>query len=430
MASTVTVTQAAKIVPTANASATGDTVLVGDGIHDHTSEETITKGGVIVRPANKGKCTIKGAPIHVTGSLAEFRDFILQYGSTNQTVCNLRGAGVKFLNNVCQFLNKTTKRNDWFYIGANNVLFEGNDIPGKSGLGNIVLVGAGSVYTGVKILNNRIYKHSAGSTPDVTNGYEMIRIGNSTVAAKNFGCEVAGNTLEDSSMPDSELITVKSSGNDIHDNTIKNCSATICLRHGRLNKVRNNNFQNGGLRIYGRGHEVTGNKFTRNPLSDLRQIVIGNAQYPEEESNTTAGYTQVRDLLFEKNTIDMQDSTDKIIVSWGYGSYSLKPLNNKFINNSIVASRGTLANTRDGASWNGNTVSGNLLWATGSARYGDMPTAGYTKKDPSTVTPPTPIPPEPIPIPPEPTPSPIPLTLEQRVARLEKQVFGSVYQPP
>lgn len=403
MATTTTLTQLS--VPKLNAGAVGDRFILDDGVHDHSSDETISRSGIIFIAKNPGKAIIKGAPIHISGQSVVQEAFELQYSSTAQTVCTLSGANTKFLNNKIRFGNPTSNRNDWFVFKADSILLQGNDIEGKIGQGNEILLlpSSGRTAKNCKIINNRLSKHTGGSA----NGTEILRIGNSTIAAQEFNCEVAGNKFEYYNAYDSELITVKTSGNDIHDNEFLNCKTGPCFRHGRNNKFRNNKCIGSGLRIYGKGHEVTGNTFTRIPLSQLRQIVIGNGQYAEEEQNTSAGYTQVRDLLFENNIIDLQDSTDDIGLCLGYGSYSLKPINNKIINNTILGSKGTLANTTNGASWSNNTVSGNKMWATGTAKYGDMPISGYVKEDPNIVIPP-----------------PTPLTLEERIIRLESAVFG------
>lgn len=399
-------------VPKLNAGATGDTFIVEDLIYDHPSAETITKSGITVQAKNKHKVQIKGAPIHYQGTDIIFRGFDLEYKTTSQTVVAVNGARTYLLENKIHHQSPITTRQDWFVVKGAGSKLEGNDVYGKVGLGNPILIGTGSaVVKDTKILNNHLHDMKGGTG----NGAEMIRVGSSEVSNVDFNCEIGGNLVENHDTSDTELFTIKTSNNDVHDNTFKNCKAAPTFRHGRNNKFRNNTLFGTGFRMYGEKHIVTGNHFIRNPLNQLRQIVIGNGEYKTEEefqarpSGSSASYTQVRDLLFENNTIEMEDSTDQIILCLGYGSYSLKPQNNKIINNKIVAAKGTLANTRDGASWNGNTVSGNEMWAEGSAKYGDMPTTGYIKKDWRVVEPP------------KPEPAPVPeLTLESLDARLTK----------
>ena len=424
MATVTTVTQLS--IPKFNQGAFGDTFLVDDGTYDHPSFEYLSKSGISVQAKNKHKAIIKGAPIGVSGADIKFKGFDLTFKTTAQTVTPINGARCDYSDNKIHHVNAITSRQDWHVVKGQDTKFERNDVYGKVGLGNPLLIGTGSaVVKGVKVRDNHLHDMKGGTG----NGAEMIRVGSSEVSSIDFFCEIAGNTVENHDTSDTELFTIKTSSNDIHDNIIKNCKATLTLRHGRKNKVRNNKFFGGGLRLYGEGHEVTGNEFKLNSLNQLRQIVIGNGQYKTEEdfknrpSGAAATYTQVRDLLFENNTIEMADSTDDIILCLGYGSYSLKPTNNKFINNKISASNGTLANTRDGASWTGNTVQNNILYPTGSAKAGDMPKTGYIIKD---WTQQAPSPPEPLPPQPGPEPAPEPpvsnLSIEERLTALEAEM--------
>ena len=329
--------------------------------------------------------------------------------STEQSVVNVRGARSKITGNVCKFGNPIPSRNDWFTFRANDFIFQGNDVSGKAGLGNMILVGTGSAMaTGWKILDNQLHDQTGGTG----NGAEMIRFGSSELRGKDFNGEVAGNSIYNHNTSDTELITVKASSIDIHHNTFKNCKASTTFRHARTCKFRDNVVEDCGFRIYGKGHQVLGNKFKRNPNNQLRQIVVGNGVWAEEEQNTDATYTQVRDLLFSNNVIEMADCYRKHNLMWGNGSGAFKPSNNIVKENRITATKGTLALTHDGASWNGNTISNNILWATGTAKYGDMPLSGYTKKDPSTTTP------EPIPIPPKPPA----MTTEEILADHERRI--------
>lgn len=409
---TTTLTQLS--IAKVNAGAAGDIFLLEDGTYDHVSREAISKGGVTLKAKNQGKAIIKGAPIDVSGPQVTFDGFELQYSSTEQTVVSLRGTGYKFTNNKCRFGNPTANRNDWIVVkGADGGLIQGNDIGNKTGMGNMLLIGPGTIVKNTKVLDNKIHDFTGG----VGNGAEAIRFGASQVAREEFAVEFANNEVYNINTSDDELITVKSSKNNIHDNVFRNCRASPCFRHGRFNKFINNKLEGVGIRIYGKGHEITNNNFKRDPNSQLLQIVIGNGEFAEEEQNTTASYTQVRDLIFANNYIDMENSTTNIILCWGYGSHSLKPIGNKVTGNKILAANGTLANTKDGASWNNNTISDNILWATGSAKYGDMPTGGYMKKDPNVT--PTPVPPTPTP---EPIPTPPAATIEERIASLEARV--------
>jgi poly(beta-D-mannuronate) lyase len=372
---TTTITSISTLVPKANAGAAGDTFLLADGTYDHVSRESITKS-VIVKAANKGKAIIKGAPIDLNS--CTFDGFDLQYSTTEQTVVKMGAAGTRLLNNRIHFANRITSRQDWFVVKGNDCILDGNNISDKVGMGNIILIGSGSAkVTGTKIRNNSIHEHSGGSG----NGAETIRLGSSEVAKAAFNTEISFNWLENCSTSDDELITVKSSYNDLHDNRFINCNSGITFRHGSFNKYRNNKNINTGFRMYGHNQEITGNQFLRDSHSQLKQVVVGNADYTDDaplgESN--ARYSQVHDSLIQGNWFIGEDATTNYLFCWGYSSRQYKPINNKVIDNIFTASKGTLAHTKDGASWSKNTLSNNILWPTGSANIGDM---SGIKKDP------------------------------------------------
>jgi hypothetical protein len=413
------------MVTLANAGSVGDKFLLADGIHDYPDLSAITKSGVTCEPEHPGKATIKGGGIDLKGSSIGFSGFDLQFKHTRDHVMFIWGSQCKVRLNKFHPANlATTTWQDWVCVRGNDNLVDMNDIYGKTGKGNHILVGEGSSQPlRNRITNNKIHDFHVTNYGSETNGYEFIRIGSSTVRGKDFYTEISGNSFYDYDTPESELITVKSQRNILQKNKFGvegNVTASVTLRHGGFNTVKDNEFKGTGLRIYGKGHTVTGNNFKRNPLSQLRQIVIGNGKYAEESQNTDATYTQVRDLLFENNTIEMEDSTSNIILCLGYGNYPLKPSGNKFINNKIKASKGTLANTRDGATWNGNTVQNNILYPTGTAKAGDMPTSGYIIKDWTQVEPaPSP---EPQPPQPEPEPPAANLSIEERLTILEAEM--------
>src|ERR1051325_594955 len=386
----MTYTNLAKAVTDANS--IGGLVEMDDGTYDCLgSRGALTKANTIFKAKNQGKAILKGAPIDIKAQGIEFSGFDIQY-SISEDYIHLEST-CKLLNNKIHMANLTTQK--WILANDPDITIAGNEIYNKTTTDDIITVNE----PGVKIQNN--YIHDQTGTGTTT---EAIRLGASSLRTVDFHSDVSGNTFE-RIKADTELITVKSCNNDIHDNIFRDNKSSPTFRHGRNNKFRNNKLENTGLRIYGKGHTVTGNNFKRDSNSQLLQIVVGNGEWAEEEQNTNAGYTQVRDLTFDNNWIDAEDSTDLVIFCWGYDAgRSLKPINNKVTNNKILGSKGILANSHDGASWNNNTISSNMLWNTGTAKLGDMPTSGYVRQDPNAVTPP-----------------PV-LTIEQRVKALEDEM--------
>ncbi len=380
---TATVNNIPSLLSTANSASTGDVIILTDGTYINTPRTSIKKSGVIVKALNQGKAIIKGSPIDLAANDIEFSGFDLQYSSTDQTVIKI-SSGCKLLRNKIHFTNSITTRQDWIVVSGNNCQIEDNEIFSKTGMGNFILVGGGSaIITGTKIRNNKIHDQSGGSG----NGAEAIRLGSSATAKAAFNSDISGNTLEKCSTTDDELITVKSSNNDIHDNHFINCNSGITFRHGSFNKYRNNININTGLRIYGHNQEVTGNQFLRDSNSQIKQVVVGNGDSADDGilGKSNAIYSQVHDCIIQNNYFIGEDVDPYYLLCWGYGTRSFRPINNKIINNIFTASKGTLAHTKDGASWSGNTVTGNTVWVTGTAVIGDMPVSGYVKKDPQLI---------------------------------------------
>ena len=215
-----------------------------------------------------------------------------------------------------------------------------------------------SIITGTKIRNNE----SMIKVAALVMVQESIRLGSSATAKAAFNTELSGNTIENCDTSDTELVTVKSSNNDIHDNRFINCNSGVTFKHGSFNKYRNNININTGLRVYGHNNEIINNQFLRDSHNQLRQCVIGNADHADDGvlgDIFNAFYSHVHDCIIKNNIIE---SLANIAFCLGNGSGSFKPTNNQIVDNIFIGSQGTLVNTSDGASWTANIVTGNILW--------------------------------------------------------------------
>ena len=409
-------TDITKALASANASPAGTKTIVANGVYDHTQgREALSKAGAILQAQEKGKVIIKRNPIDVLGEKSTFDGFLCQYDSKDQTVINVRGLECNFINNILNIATTVpiTTRQDWLVVRGAGAKIQNNESFGKKGLGNQILVGSGAAFVPNVIISGN-YLHDQIYTPptstDPTNGAECLRVGSSDVANQLFNCQIYKNKIEKIKTSDTELFTIKSSANNVFENEIIDCTNTITFRHGHRNKFVNNTIVNGGVRIYGKDNIITDNTIIKNSQSQIRQFVIGNGSVEEDVIGSNAEYSRVKNNTIERNKILNEDAADRILFCFGYGDGALKPTGNFIRDNTITASKGTLASTYAGASWSGNTVERNILWATGTAIYGNMPATGFTKKDPIVVTPP-----------PEPTP-PKPLTVEERLTYLETKL--------
>lgn len=113
------------------------------------------------------------------------------------------------------------------------------------------------------IANNYFGPRPRGSQ---SNGYETIRVGDSTTSMQNSRTRVENNIFEGCN-GEIEIISNKSCENVYVNNLFRQCEATFTLRHGNRCVVDGNwfiggrNDNAGGVRVFGDDHRVTNNYF-------------------------------------------------------------------------------------------------------------------------------------------------------------------------
>jgi hypothetical protein len=98
----------------------------------------------------------------------------------------------------------------------------------------------------------------------------------------------------------------------------------VVLRHGNENQINGNIFlQNeGGVRIYGYGHNITNNYFKENHGDGVMQtLILGRGTVEEDEEGSNDEYRQTEDVLVLNNTFVDNESN----IVYGYGSGDLEP---------------------------------------------------------------------------------------------------------
>ncbi|NIK59505.1 polysaccharide lyase 6 family protein [Kribbella shirazensis] len=261
----------------------------------------------------------------------------------------------------------------WVMVRADESTVDRNDFHGKSTLGIYLGVeGAGTdqMARGVHITRNYFRDHTFPGD----NGGEPIRLGVSPRALSTAGAVVELNLFERAN-GDPEAISVKSSGNTIRHNTIRDSFGGIVLRHGNRNRVEGNYLLSGenGIRIYGDDHLVVNNYVER--ISGAG-VVLGSGNvrdhYPGEPAASRRGNDAPDRVRIALNTV--LDCEAAII---GESHRTLPPLGCAVTDNLLMADSGQLVNMpfQDGITW-----SGNLHW--GQAADGNAPAAGFTRVDP------------------------------------------------
>lgn len=114
-----------------------------------------------------------------------------------------------------------------------------------------------------------------------TNGWEIIRIGDSKTSHIAALCRVDNNLFERCD-GEIEIISNKSGRNLYLSNTFVNCAGQLCLRHGFACLVADNLFvgtgqsqgELSGVRVIGPGHRVLANTFVNLNGKDVRGAIV------------------------------------------------------------------------------------------------------------------------------------------------------------
>ncbi|WP_020209342.1 discoidin domain-containing protein [Gilvimarinus chinensis] len=174
---------------------------------------------------------------------------------------------------------------------------------------------------------------------------------------------------------ENEIITVKTSNNEFRYNTFKNSMGSLSFRLGSNNQAYGNyfygegasanwdddNYQTGGIRVYGEGHQIYDNYMEGlTGVSWRRPILIDSG----DTSDSTGG-----DSHETSSNLSVYDNV--IVDSVGGGihigsdNYGNQPYDISVSNNLVVSDTGILFNNY--ADDSSNTWSGNEAYATGSA---------------------------------------------------------------
>jgi poly(beta-D-mannuronate) lyase len=259
----------------------------------------------------------------------------------------------------------------WVMIRGDQTEFDHNEFHDKSTLGIYLGVeGAGTdqMAAGVRIHHNYFRDHTFPGD----NGGEPIRLGVSPRALSTAGAVVEFNLFERAN-GDPEAVSVKSSGNTVRHNTIRDSLGGIVLRHGNGTRVEGNYLLSGenGIRIYGNDHLIVNNYLERINGSG---VVLGSGNirdhYPGEPADSRRGNDAPDRVRIALNTV-----LDCEVAISGESHRTLPPLGCAVTDNLLVADNGQLVNMpfQDGITW-----SGNIHW--GQATDGNAP--AFTRVDP------------------------------------------------
>ena len=221
------------------------------------------------------------------------------------------------------------------------------------------------------------------------NGYECIRIGDSSKQTFRMGCIVENNyfyqTIKAEHAGEMEVVSNKCRGNVYRYNVFEDCDGQLTLRHGRDCLVEGNWFlgtggtRQSGVRIIGMGHTIRGNYFDNVDGGGLRSaLCIMDGKYGDDKSNIYEGVENVtiegnlfKNCLHPVNMGESKGPTDP-------------PRGITFLNNHIVSNEGSPLFTIE-SDVQFSKIDGNRVYSS-TGNYGPLP-PGTTVDDNLTIDP-------------------------------------------
>lgn len=354
----------------------GAYVVLQDGIYDLSSIKYLEgANGVVLMPQNINGAQLKGFPLNLKSSGVILQGFELAYNIGSGDYVDMTGAGSRITRCKIHLGNATSTK--WVEAIGANCLIDHNEIYGKTSMDNMVTCKS----PGLKAVFNYIHDMTGSGTP-----MEAMRVGESNLSCSDLSAEIGWNRFERISA-DTELCTWKCVNMNVHHNTMVECNSSHTFRHGHDSKFTDNICINsGGFRFYGANHIVKRNQFIDCNRNQLRgPLVIGGGTVETDPCGVShANYARVKNCDISENMIISNDKFGYTHLYLGYGN-SLMPTGNKIQRNIIVASKSPMTQLGTGASWGANTVSGNVLFPTGTSTPGSMPSSGYSQVDPKIV---------------------------------------------
>lgn len=313
-----------------NSATSGTTITLADGTWKDvfididkigTADAPITitaqNAGAVLMTGNS-RVYMEGNYITVSGLVFQDPANLVASSSEIEPVIELKRCNnCKVLNNKIDAYNGTesqkTLKFKWVFITDGQY----NEIAYNSFLGKY---GIGSIINDNRQLSNADYlkihhNYFAGRRPingvNDDNDQDAIRIGTSTTSLSNSFSEVYANYFYDF-MGEVEIISNKSGQNKYYNNTFRDYSGTLTLRHGNNCEVygnyflAGNNIFSGGVRVIGEGHKIYNNYIEdinyRKP-SGAGSSTTGGINVSNGRPNSAlSGYYQVKNTQIINNT--------------------------------------------------------------------------------------------------------------------------------
>jgi poly(beta-D-mannuronate) lyase len=373
---TALVTSISQLQSAINSATAGTTITLANGTYAVSSAITVSgrngtsSAPITIQAETRGGVTLTGSQSFVmsNSSYITVSGFVFQQTSSFDLPSSC--TRIRITRNDFQLGSAASH---WLVVRGDDVKVDRNVFHDKSTIGCYLVIDGPSSTVMAKrtyILRNYFRDHSFSGA----NGGEPIRLGVSSRALDTAGATVEYNLFERAD-GDPEGISVKSSGNTIRYNTIRDSLGGIVLRHGNNNRIEGNHLLAGsnGIRIYGNDHLIVNNY-----VGDLSSagIVLGSGTVRDHTAGESAESRKGNDAP-DRVTIVLNTLRNNAEGVVGESQRTLAPLACRISDNLLVGSSGNLV---DMPYLSGITWSGNILW--GSAADGNIPSGGFTRADP------------------------------------------------
>ncbi|WP_350276074.1 polysaccharide lyase 6 family protein [Kribbella sp. HUAS MG21] len=377
-AAQATVTSLAELQQAINSATAGTTITMANGSYAVPSGSPIrvsnrhgsSSAPITIVAQSRGGVTLTGAQSFVFSGSSDITisGFAFRQSTTLEIPADC--PRIRLTRNDLRFAAET---GHWVVVRGNDAKIDRNTFHDKATVGcYLVIDGPGSEAMAQRthILRNHFRDHTFPGD----NGGEPIRLGVSGRALSIADATVEYNLFERVN-GDPEAISVKSSGNTIRYNTVRDSLGGIVLRHGNDNRVESNYLLSGdnGIRIYGNDHLIVNNYVDGVAGAG---IVLGSGterdHYAGEPTDSRRGNDAPDRVTIVLNTL--RNNSQAVA---GESQRTVPPLDCVIADNLMVGGSGELVDMPylGGISW-----SGNIVW--GQAATGNMPSAGYTRADP------------------------------------------------
>ncbi|MGJ8677577.1 MAG: chondroitinase-B domain-containing protein [Akkermansiaceae bacterium] len=304
----------------------GDIVELTSGVYSDVDVDIDVAGTatspVYIYALELGGAKFEGATrIHVKGSHITIAGLSFDGNGGNgekEGIIRLEANSTYCRVSNCQFkdFNEGIDDTNWLFIEGYNHRIDHNSFEGKSTYNATVFIKPNPSSEGdpETARNHLMEKNYFGTRDEIgVNGYESVRVADSTKQHYNMSCIVQSNLFYQAIKSDTgsemEVISNKSRGNLYRNNTYRDCDGQMTMRHGDDCTIDGNFFfgtggsRESGVRIIGRNHVVKNNYFESIGGSGLRSALVvmtGDNDWPSDDISN--GYEAADGATIYNNT--------------------------------------------------------------------------------------------------------------------------------